>query len=152
MSIYIKGMEMPTNCFDCPCVEAEFMECAAKEHLSLPKDEYGAALGEVPNWCPLIPVPEHGDLIDTRPFDVLSFHNPEPGYENTFMDGVLWMEDKIDNAPVVRCADCKWFQCNMRQDGYLPDGVSEYECRHWCGPCDPTDYCSHGAKMEVDDG
>lgn len=64
MSIYIKGMEMPTNCFDCPCVEAEFMECAAKEHLSLPKDEYGAALGEVPNWCPLIPVPEHGDLID----------------------------------------------------------------------------------------
>lgn len=66
--IYIPGMEMPTNCFDCPCVEAEFMECAAKEHLSLPKDEYGAALGEVPNWCPLIPVPEHGRLIDADEF------------------------------------------------------------------------------------
>ena len=60
---------------------------------------------------------------------------------------------KTENViPVVRCADCKWFQCNMRQDGYLPDGVSEYECRHWCGPCDPTDYCSHGAKMEEDNG
>lgn len=49
-----------------------------------------------------------------------------------------------DVAPVVRCADCKWFQCNMRQDGYLPDGVPEFECRYWCGPCDPTDYCSYG--------
>lgn len=49
-----------------------------------------------------------------------------------------------DVVEVVRCADCKWFQCNMRQDGYLPHNVSEYECRHWCGPCDPTDYCSYG--------
>lgn len=56
-----------------------------------------------------------------------------------------------DVVPVVRCADCKWFQCNMRWDGYLPDGVSEYECRHWCGPCDPTDYCSHGAKMDKEE-
>ena len=47
-------------------------------------------------------------------------------------------------VPVVRCADCKWFQINMRQDGYLPKGVPECECRHWCGPCDPTDYCSYG--------
>ena len=46
--------------------------------------------------------------------------------------------------PLMRCADCRWFQCNMRQDGYLPHNVSEYECRHWCGPCDPTDYCSYG--------
>ena len=49
-----------------------------------------------------------------------------------------------DVAPVIRCANCKWFQCNRRGDGYLPEGVSEFECRHWCGPCDPTDYCSYG--------
>lgn len=53
-----------------------------------------------------------------------------------------------DVRSVVVCADCKWFQINMRQDGYLPEGVPEWECRHWCGPCDPTDFCSYGAKME----
>ena len=52
-----------------------------------------------------------------------------------------------DVREVVRCADCKWFQCNMRQDGYLPKGVSECECRYWCGECDPTDFCSHWADM-----
>lgn len=55
-----------------------------------------------------------------------------------------------DVVPVVRCADCKWFQINMRQDGYLPDGVPEWECRHWCGTVDPTDYCSYGVKMDGD--
>ena len=51
-----------------------------------------------------------------------------------------------DVRPVVMCADCKWFQINMRQDGYLPKGVPECECRHWCGPCDPIDFCSHSEK------
>jgi hypothetical protein len=67
-----------------------------------------------------------------------------------YADGLTDAYSLICQAPaadvveVVRCADCKWFQCNMRQDGYLPHNVSEYECRHWCGPCDPTDYCSYG--------
>lgn len=42
---------------------------------------------------------------------------------------------------LTRCAECKWIQCNMRPDGTLPKGVDEYECRHWCGSCDPTDFC-----------
>ena len=47
---------------------------------------------------------------------------------------------------IIRCGDCKWFQCNMRPDGYLPKGVEEFECRHWCGTCDPTDFCSYGER------
>ena len=46
----------------------------------------------------------------------------------------------------IRCAECKWFQCNMRQDGYLPKGVDEFECRHWRGYCDPTDFCSYAER------
>lgn len=53
-----------------------------------------------------------------------------------------------DVREVIRCADCKWFQCNMRQDGYLPKSVPEFECRHWCSEVDPTDFCSRGEKME----
>jgi len=92
MGTYIPGMEMPTSCAECRFYgEYCYVKGDENRHSNLP--------------CPLIPVPEHGDLIDTRPFDVLSFHNPEPGYENTFMDGVLWMSDKIDDAPVVIPAD-----------------------------------------------
>lgn len=65
--------------------------------------------------------------------------------------GYLKSIPAADVAPVVRCADCKWFQINMRQDGYLPHGVPECECRHWCGECDPTDFCSYGARMDGDD-
>lgn len=62
--VYIKGMEMPRNCGECP----------------LSGDWYCNALPSIPAWhkeyvssltaktrmdrCPLIPVPEHGTLID----------------------------------------------------------------------------------------
>ena len=56
-------------------------------------------------------------------------------------------DTKSENVvEVVRCENCKWFQCNMSRDGVLPRGVPEYECRHWCGECDPTDYCSYGER------
>jgi hypothetical protein len=51
-----------------------------------------------------------------------------------------------DVDEVVRCAECKWFQCNMGRDGVLPNEVPEYECRHWCGECDPTDFCSYAER------
>ena len=67
--------------------------------------------------------------------------------ERDCFDRLLAENDELRNArPVVRCADCKWFQINMRQDGYLPKGVPECECRHWCGSCDPTDFCSYGER------
>lgn len=53
-----------------------------------------------------------------------------------------------DVRPVVLCCDCKHFQINVRPSGYLPQGVPEWECRHWCRPTDPTDFCSYGEKME----
>lgn len=52
---------------------------------------------------------------------------------------------------IIHCCECKWIQCNMKPDGSLPTGVPEFECRHWCGEVDPTDFCSYGAKMEDED-
>ena len=56
-------------------------------------------------------------------------------------------KDVIEQLPsaqpeIIRCCECKYLQCNMRPDGYLPKGVDEFECRHWCGSCDPMDFCS----------
>ena len=63
MSIQINGIDKPKSCFDCPCIDAEFEECAAREHYLLPKDEYGAVLGEVPDWCPITELPTCEDAV-----------------------------------------------------------------------------------------
>lgn len=54
----------------------------------------------------------------------------------------------LDNGvvPVVRCADCRHFRCNLRPDGYLPEGVGETECVLFHCGMDYTDYCSFGEK------
>lgn len=57
-------------------------------------------------------------------------------------------EPTADVVEVVRCGDCRFMQYNMPFDGALPKGVDEYECQHWCGSCDPTDYCSYGERRE----
>lgn len=60
--IYIKNMEMPMHCIDCPLmVSQDNDDCILQS---------AEANGNFENWeqmkagCPLIPVPEHGDLID----------------------------------------------------------------------------------------
>ena len=98
-------------------------------------------------------------LIDADALeDVLVNHGFWYCGENDYNDGVangflMAREDvkeaqTIDAEPVVRCMDCKYLQWNMRQDGSLPLGVDEYECRHWCGCCDPMDFCSYGERRE----
>ena len=72
------------------------------------------------------------------------------GYDTMMMYEI---QDTIEDLPtiqpeIVRCGECKWFQCNMSPDGYLPQGVDEFECRHWCGSCDPTDFCSYAERRE----
>lgn len=58
MSILIKGMEMPTNCFLCPLSVLNenrlFCEVTKNEMLR----------AKIDAECPLVPVPPHGRLID----------------------------------------------------------------------------------------
>lgn len=63
MGIYIKGMEMPTNCGDCPCAHIfDSYTCRAAKRSF---DKYPLENRE--DWCPLISVPEpHGRLIDVN--------------------------------------------------------------------------------------
>ena len=56
--VYIKGLEMPTNCFLCPlsALNGERLFC------EVTKDE--VLMAKKPSDCPLILVPDHGRLID----------------------------------------------------------------------------------------
>jgi hypothetical protein len=67
MGLYIKGMEMPTSCFDCPVshpalgnLGAAILGCPLiGKTLSAPFCEEKRM-----DNCPLAPVPPHGRLID----------------------------------------------------------------------------------------
>jgi hypothetical protein len=73
MSVLIKGMEMPKNCFKCRFyyptagetnegkICAVVMCSAANQGTS--EAEYD---GNRPHWCPLVHLPPHGPLIDTN--------------------------------------------------------------------------------------
>lgn len=61
MGVYI-NMEMPTSCESCPCKTADAfggLGCQATGYIPLRK-----ANQDRPDWCPLVPVPQHGRLID----------------------------------------------------------------------------------------
>lgn len=87
---------------------------------------------------------------------IVALWRKEPGWQsdiaNTMVDAAQSIIlDLYDNSAVnlIMCANCKWMQCNMRQDGSIPHGVPEYECRHWCGEVSPEDFCSYGEKDEA---
>ena len=64
MSILIKGMKMPKRCEDCPL--CHYMEsgtivaCGCRATLMIRHMSESCR----PDWCPLIEIPPHGDLID----------------------------------------------------------------------------------------
>ena len=70
MSVYIKDMEMPTSCFDCPLAMQDYTTLFGNK-LSRTRNSYACVLTHKAitstkrnRFCPLVPVPEHGDLFD----------------------------------------------------------------------------------------
>ena len=53
--IYINGMDMPQNCWSCAFLDGEYGYCIID---GLSRD------AEEKTNCPLIPIPDHGRLID----------------------------------------------------------------------------------------
>ena len=106
MGVYIKGMKMPKNCWDCPfCLDFDFLdpyECAACMH----DFEDGLDMYEHsrPDWCPLIPVPDHGRLIDADDAD--SRFTPDFTELSSYQLG--WnaaMKRVCEDAPTIIQAD-----------------------------------------------
>ena len=65
MSILVKGMEMPKNCFECPwrCkVDPENLLCRISGEYF--EETFSDTIQNRHKSCPLVPVPPHGRLID----------------------------------------------------------------------------------------
>ena len=91
MSILIKGMEMPKCCYDCELIDI----VTSCPHYDLPSEAYcqiDYIRKRRDKDCPLVAVPDHGDLIDRdmvleKAWDV-----------ETFVDAVKY-------APTIMAAD-----------------------------------------------
>ena len=87
MGVYIKGFPLPNNCGACPlrlawCRERIYMVTR-------------------PERCPLVPVPEHGDLIDRVAFrEEMDKHYPFDRYTQSKHE---W-EDAAKSAVIIMLA------------------------------------------------
>lgn len=66
--VYIKWMQMPENCYDCPFGADVDIGVGVAHGCNLLKDFAQYADERHPD-CPLIPVPDHGDLIDRNEYE-----------------------------------------------------------------------------------
>ena len=85
MSILIKGMEMPRNCYECKV----WFECFNEK----------PPFNMIKSVCPLVEVKEpHGRLIDIKSVEDRKFVTVSNDYQR-WWNGAL--ESVIDNAPTV---------------------------------------------------
>ena len=94
--IYIPGMEMPKSCDVCRFAIDGFCYASGKVNVSAVEDR------QVTNYCPLIPVPEHGRLIDADAMtkclaDLLRF-------PSNLVNG-QWIVNTIREQPTIIPAD-----------------------------------------------
>ena len=100
--ILIRGMEKPGSCRECDFCELqdinfEILYFCNRNDRFLDDEE----VCNIPNDCPIIELPEHGDLIDIRNavnamFALGNYHLND--YEKGWNDGIKAV---IENAPVI---------------------------------------------------
>lgn len=103
MDVLIKGMKMPKHCWQCAFKDfadnCDVMYAIGRENISV-DESWGK--GSVPNDCPLIELPDHGDLIDR---DALKDKAEFIGDAFSGRGGyVVWGTDML-NAPAVILAE-----------------------------------------------
>ena len=101
MSILIKGMEMPEKCGSCDLFHVESpMHCTVvKGHKTV-----GAPYGMPrPDWCPLVEIPEHGDLIDRNALNIGDYErdDDDTGTLEISLGGLLEVYHRVKDATAV---------------------------------------------------
>ena len=97
MSVLIRGMEMPDRCFACPMCDVYDAEvnCAISHgsYIEYRDVDEQTAINGRPDWCPLIPVPPHGRLIDADALlaIVKSAMEDDDMYEDDYMNVRDWL-------------------------------------------------------------
>lgn len=110
MGVYIKGLKMPKHCWQCAFKDCDdncaVMYAIERKNISV-FETWGE--GRVPNWCPLVELPDHGDLIE-REYAIGSACSGRIRALPTTEDGEDWIRveevrQSIKSVPAVIPAD-----------------------------------------------
>ena len=113
--IYIPNRELPTSCRDCfvAISMAAFPSCPLAGNYAVGKGLVCEGLGNNvrPSGCPLLPIPDHGRLIDADEVrKIIDTYRPGRIYEDA------WALTVMDNAPTIIPADGYVKQDNHRAE------------------------------------
>lgn len=102
MSILIKDMEMPQSCDDCRLNNG--ISCYAVPEYT--EDGVVGRTEDRPDWCPLVPIPPHYDLIDHNALKIAVMNCDC----ETRVDFLKHTMDCINKAPVVIPSDMPTYE------------------------------------------
>lgn len=103
MSVLIKGMEMPENCFECP-LNTDYVMCGYYEMCDKTAKTLESDYDRRPDACPLVEVSTpHGDLIERKEICLTDFEIAM--CDGDYKDGMKMLLEKIESAPTIIPAD-----------------------------------------------
>ena len=94
MGIYLRNMEMPKGCDECMCNSGIYCNAMPINFCGYTEDE------DIPEWCPLVEVPPHGDLVDRNNLLEKAYYDYNEATHDYNKFRVVFEDDIID-APVV---------------------------------------------------
>lgn len=103
MSVVVKGMKMPENCIACPMQFGGWCYAALPEidERVAPTVDEAVEQGK-PDWCPLVDLGKHGDLIDADYFKehlITCAENGRPLHR--MYTELSELIEAIDNVPTI---------------------------------------------------
>jgi hypothetical protein len=104
MGVYIKGMRMPENCIKCPLQFGGWCYVSPPEidERVAPTVDEAVERGK-PEWCPIVDLGKHGDLIDRDALkETLDYYIREAGWGEEINKALGWVKDDfINSEPIV---------------------------------------------------
>lgn len=98
MKIYVEERDMPKNCMNCPCGAVYFVYSCKAEQKEFEKYPFDSRQ----DWCPLVPVPEHGRLGDLDKLEQMFVDIDNAPYSG--FDGSEPFYSAEDAARIIRLA------------------------------------------------
>ena len=93
MGVYIPNMKMPEHCGECRFAVDGWCYAYGKPNIDALAND-----GRT-NFCPLVPVPPHGRLIDGDVAEAITVNFDEA--KGDFWDGILYAADWISKQPTI---------------------------------------------------
>ena len=106
MDILIKGMKMPKNCDECRIMVFEDTNCAPELYCGCPIvfQAHPQGIDHRPDYCPLVPLPKHGRLIDADGMIRKLIENGKRVFGSDNIpecSSLSIMRDYVESAPTV---------------------------------------------------